>query len=83
MIAPGLTILFFVGGFVAQWAIMKSAVAGVQKGQEINTARINDAEDKIQKIEVGTAVSATDIRTIKDDLSEIKKDVKSILNRGK
>lgn len=83
IIAPGLTVLAFVGGFGAQFVLMKSSIGTVQAAQTRVEERVTVNEGKLHKIEIDTAIDNTDIKTIKDDIAEIKKDIKAILNSKK
>ena len=75
--------VLIIGSFITQWATTRAAVASVQSNQDKIDARVVDSEKRIQIIEVGAAVSNSDVETIKRGIEEIKKDIKEILKNQK
>jgi len=84
-IATILGMAVMLGGLVGQWFTHKAAVAELQDDYvKLETAFVDYKEktdERILDMKIDITSSTTDIKTIKEDIGEIKTDIKTLLSR--
>lgn len=81
LIGPAITILIVGIGFIGQWASTKVALAEAQKDIVSTEQRVTKVEDKVRDVELDAATKNSVLKSVKEDVSEIKNDVKRLLER--
>jgi len=84
-IATIIGMVVMLGGLAGQWFVHKAAVAGLQKDvtkvEEVFTEYREKTDDRILNMKLNISSSSSDITTIKEDIGEIKADLKTLLTR--
>jgi len=79
LIGPLITLIMVAGGLVVSWTTTKAAVAEMQKDVAKMEQKAENLENKIHDIELKTAVDSSILQSLQSDVTEIKKDVKKLL----
>lgn len=81
LIGPFITILIVCVGFVGQWVSTRVALAEAQKDISVTEAKVEKIEAKVHNVEINAATNNSVLQSVKEDVSEIKNDVKRLLER--
>jgi len=76
-VGPLTTVLIIIAGLAVQWGMMTAGTSYLEN-------RVSKLEETVSKLTVSQARDDELIKGIKEDVTEIKKDVKTVLeNRGR
>ena len=76
-----ITVVVLSTGIVASWATNSAAVDELQRNQAKLEQRIEKAETKIHDIELKAVADGSLLQAVKEDITEIKQDVKTLLGQ--
>jgi peptidoglycan hydrolase CwlO-like protein len=76
-----ITVAVLVAGIVGSWYTNKAKVDELTRDYAKIEKRVDAAEAKIHEIELKVAVDSSILATVKEDIAEIKSDVKTLLER--
>lgn len=74
-----LTFLILSAGIVTAWATNDSTLVQVQKDVEKIVAVNDKQEETIQDVKLKAVQESSDLKSVKEDVAEIKQDVKTLL----
>ena len=79
LVGPAITLVIVFAGFIASWATVQATVATVQEDVAKIEKKTDQLEDKVHDLEVKGAVDESLLKRIQEDINEIKRDIKKML----
>jgi len=80
-LGTAITIVVLSAGIITSWATNNAALDELQRNQVKIEERIKNAEDKIHEIELKAVADSSILQSVKEDIAEIKSDVKQLLEK--
>ena len=80
-LSPIITVIVLFCGVVGSWYTFKLSLEQVKKDIEMIQGKNETYDKQFRLVEVQTVQDTQDIKRIKEDISEIKQDVKSLLRK--
>ena len=78
-VGPVITVVVLFVGIIGSWVTNNAAIEALQKTTATQSRKIDAVESTARKLEVNAVRESSVLKSVKEDVSEIKSDVKKLL----